>query len=202
MVIAFVGSGGKTTLIHRMAEDMRRSGQKVLVTTSTRMYIEEDTILSADAAQIMCELNEKGYAMAGVPHGEKIGPLPEEVYLEVCGYADAVLVEADGSKGLPLKFPAEHEPVIYENTDEIIVVCGLKSVGKPAKEVCHRLEEVKKCLGIGGDTLIEEEHVMRLLEKGYLEPLRKRFPGKKISVHPVHDGSREDLARRIMEMFE
>jgi len=202
MVIAFVGSGGKTTLIHRRAEEMRKRGLKVFVTTSTRMLIEEDMLLTDDAERIIARLHETGYVMAGLPHGEKFGPLPENVYLKVCGRADAVLVEADGSKGLPLKFPAAHEPVIYENTDEIVVVCGLTGVGRRMGEVCHRPELVSACLGIDDDTVIDEGHVMKLLREGYLEPLREKYSGMRIGVYPAHDGSQEELAEKIIEMFE
>lgn len=194
MVISYVGSGGKTTLIHRHADELRRQGKKVLVTTSTHMFVENDTLLTDDAQMIIHHLNENGYVMAGIPCGEKIGPLSRETYLSVCKHADAVLVEADGSKRMPLKFPAAHEPVIYENTDEIIVVCGLAAIGKAAKDVCHRLELVKMCLGIDDDTVITQDHVIRLLQEGYLKPLQKQYPGMCLRVHPVHDETPEMMA--------
>ena len=72
MVIAVAGSGGKTTLVHKMADEYLKEGRKVFVTTSTHMLIEEDTILSDDAEEIIALLNEKGYAMAGIKDGLKI----------------------------------------------------------------------------------------------------------------------------------
>jgi len=42
------------------------------------------------------------WAMAGIPEGEKIKALSKKTYEEVCSFADVVLVEADGSKRLPL----------------------------------------------------------------------------------------------------
>ena len=129
MIQAVVGSGGKTTLIHRLAAEARARGQKVLVTTTTHMRIEPDTLLTGEAAPILRALEERGYAMAGVREGEKIRALPPEVYRAACAGADLVLVEADGSRGLPLKFPGEQEPVIPDNTDEILVVCGLGGLG-------------------------------------------------------------------------
>ena len=198
MVISYVGSGGKTTLIHRHAQELRRQGKRVLVTTSTHMFIEKDTLLTGDPQTIIDRISQTGYAMAGIPHGEKIGPLPDAVYLAVCDHADAVLVEADGSRRMPLKFPAAHEPVIYENTDEIIVVCGLCGLGKPLAEVCQRPELVKKCLGVGDDAVIEEEHVIHLLQEGYLKPLRKKHPQMRINVHPVHTEDQKYLAERII----
>ena len=184
MIIAVVGSGGKTTLIKKLAKEYRAEEKTVLVTTTTHMFIEEDTLLTDDADTILRALRENGYAMAGIPAGIKFRSLSPETFRTVCAQADVVLVEADGSKHKPLKFPNATEPVIPENTDEIIVVWGPHGLCRPAREVCHRLELVLECLGIDGDTLITRRHVARLLEKGYLTPLAERYPDAKIVVYP------------------
>lgn len=189
MIIAVVGSGGKTTLIKKLAARYRREGKTVLVTTTTHMFIEEDTLLTDDADAIIGVLRETGYAMAGLPDGEKIKPLSKETFDAVCACADVVLVEADGSKRLPLKYPNATEPVIPENTDEIIVVCGLNAIGQKAKDVCHRLELVKACLGIADETMITASHVQRLVTEGYLKPLKVSYPNAKITLYPRHDGT-------------
>ena len=184
MIIAVVGSGGKTTLIKKLASRYRSEGKTVLITTTTHMFIEEDTLLTDDAGVIIHALTETGYAMTGIPDGAKIKPLSKETFDAVCSWADVVLVEADGSKRLPLKYPNAAEPVIPENTDEIIVVWGPHGLHKPAWSVCHRLELVMQCLGIGEDTLITREHVKELLDRGYLIPLRMQYPGISIRVYP------------------
>ena len=189
MIISVVGSGGKTTLIKNLAKQYRAEGKTVLVTTSTHMFIEEDTLLTDDASVIIHALQETGYAMAGIPDDRKFKALSKETFDAVCGCADVVLVEADGSKGLPLKYPNATEPVIPENTDEILVVCGLNAIGQPAKAVCHRLELVTACLGIREDTVITAEHVQKLVTEGYLKPLKAAFPGTKVTLMPRHDGS-------------
>lgn len=189
MIIAVVGSGGKTTLIKKMAARYRNEGKTVLVTTTTRMFIEEDTLLTDDAVAILRVLKKTGYVMAGLPDGEKIKPLSKETFDAVCARADVVLVEADGSKCLPLKYPNAAEPVIPENTDEIIVVCGLNAIGQKAKDVCHRLELVKSCLGIDDNTVITPVHIQTLVTDGYLKPLRRAYPDAEIRVSPRHDGS-------------
>ena len=185
MIVAVVGSGGKTTLIKKLAEKYRAEGKTVLVTTTTHMFIEEDTLLTDDADTILRALKKKGYAMAGLPAGEKIKALSPAAFRAVSNHADVVLVEADGSKHKPLKFPNATEPVIPEHTDEIIVVWGPHGLGRPAREVCHRLELVLECLGIDGDTPITREHVSQLLKKGYLNPLKKQYPEIKIRVYPT-----------------
>lgn len=189
MIIAVVGSGGKTALIHRLAQQYRSQGKSVLVTTTTHMLIEEGTLLTDNAAAILAQLNKAGYAMAGIPEGEKIKALSGETFQTVCAFADVVLVEADGSKGLPLKYPNATEPVIPPQTDEIIVVCGLNAIGQKAKDVCHRPELVKTCLGIDDHTVIEPAHMQKLITEGYLKPLRAAYPKANITVSPRHDGS-------------
>ena len=189
MIIAVVGSGGKTTLIKKLASQYRSEGKTVLITTTTHMFLEADTLLRDDAVAIVGVLKETGYAMAGLPDGEKIKPLSKETFHAVCACADVVLVEADGSRRVPLKYPNATEPVIPENTEEILVVCGLNAIGQKAKDVCHRLELVKECLGIDDDTVITPAHVQKLVTEGYLKPLRAAYPTVKISVQPRHDGS-------------
>ena len=189
MIIAVVGSGGKTTLIKQMAEQFRNQGKSVFVTTTTHMFSEPDTLQTDDAAQIISRLQNSGYVMAGIAENEKIKALSHETYEAVCAHADVVLVEADGSKQLPLKYPNSSEPVIPDNTDEIIVVCGLKAIGQKAKDVCHRLDLVKSCLGIEDETVISPGHIQKLVTDGYLNPLRAAYPNVKITLRPRHDGT-------------
>lgn len=189
MIISVVGSGGKTTLLKKLAETYRAEGKRVFVTTSTHMLIEADMLLTDDADTIIRALQERGYAMAGIPDGIKIKALSRKTYEAVCPHADVVLVEADGSKCLPLKYPNAYEPVIPENTDEIIVVCGLNAIGEKAKDVCHRLELVKSCLNIEADTVITASHVQKLVTEGYLTPLRAAYPHMRIALQPRHNGT-------------
>lgn len=189
MIYAIVGAGGKTGLLKEMAARFRREGKSVFITTTTHMFIEEDTLLTADTPVILDALRRNGYVFAGVPEEPKISALPASVYAEVCEAADVVLVEADGSRHKPLKYPNATEPVIPDNADEIIVVCGLHGLGKAAKDACHRLEAVKQHLNITDDTLITPEHVYRLVMDGYVRPLQEKYPRKKITVVPRHDGS-------------
>lgn len=184
MIIAVVGSGGKTTLIKNLAQQYRREGKAVLVTTTTHMFIEPDTLLTDDPAVILQTLQKSGYAMAGIPAGEKIKALSGKTFAAVSAAADVVLVEADGSKHMPLKYPNATEPVIPPGTEEIILVWGPHGLGRPARQVCHRLELVTACLGIDGDTPITREHVKILLEKGYMIPLQEQYPNAKLTVYP------------------
>ena len=184
MIIAVVGSGGKTTLVKNLAARYRAQGKTVLVTTTTHMFIESDTLLTDDAAAIIRQLRDTGYVMAGVPEGEKIRALSPETYAAVCGRADIVLVEADGSRHMPLKYPGRNEPVVPDNADRIIVVWGPHGLDLPVRLACHRPELAVECLGIEADTPVTRDHVRRLLDEGYLRPLANRYPRAELAVYP------------------
>lgn len=59
---------------------------------------------------------------------------------DLCTLADYVLVEADGSRRLPLKAHASWEPQIPEESMRTILVAGASGLGRPIREVVHRPE--------------------------------------------------------------
>lgn len=199
MIRAFVGAGGKTTLIHRQAEQYRAQGKTVFVTTSTHMFIEPDTLLTDDADVIIRQLKRTGYAMAGLPEGEKIRALSPGTYRRVCAAADVVLVEADGSARKPVKFPNAAEPVIDANVDEIVIVCGLHAVGRALGQAAHRPALAAACLGVPEHTPLTVEHIARLVLQGYLRPLRQKYPSVSLSVYPA--GGTRAQAERLLSIL-
>ena len=186
MITAIVGAGGKTTLLHELAEKYIKEGKSVFVTTTTHMLIEPDTLLTDDPEEIKASLIREGYAMAGIKTGEKITSLSQCTYEHVCEYADEVLVEADGAKHFPLKIPNENEPVIPENAERIIVVCGMHSLGKPAHETIFRLDTAKDTFGITGNTLITPGIIQKLTNKCYIEKLMEKYKDKEIIIHAAN----------------
>ena len=88
-IIAVIGAGGKTTLIHRLAEEYRRKGASVLVSTTTHMLVEPDTDLSCDSFAIMEKIKKTGYCMAGavcLDNSAKMQSLPEQMLHDLMKY--------------------------------------------------------------------------------------------------------------------
>jgi probable selenium-dependent hydroxylase accessory protein YqeC len=77
--------------------------------------------------------------------------------------AELVLLEADGSKRLPLKVPADREPVLLPESDILIAVCGLRSLGAPLEQICFRLEQAQELLGKLPAAVVTEEDLVRIL---------------------------------------
>lgn len=203
MRIAVVGAGGKTTLIRTMAEEARRKGCTVLVTTTTHMYIEPDTLLTDDADEIIEQLGQQGFVMAGLmseTDERKMTALSLETYHRVSQVADLVLIEADGSKHLPLKWPREDEPVIWDNVEQILVVVGLHGLNQKAKDAVHRWELAKSHVSFDGNTTLHPSHVQELVMKGYVIPLKEKYPEKEVKIKVAHDDSL--YQRAVAKMLE
>lgn len=59
------------------------------------------------------------------------------------------VIEADGSRQLPLKAPKENEPVVPESTSHFVAVVGLSCLGQPIDEqhVCRSAKVKSLCFG-------------------------------------------------------
>ena len=100
LIISVVGAGGKTTHIHRLAEKYLKQGKKVLVITTTHMYLEKDTILELEndmetSVGRMKDALAQGFCMAGSPCEEE--RKMDHVTEQILPAADIVRVEADGA---------------------------------------------------------------------------------------------------------
>ncbi|MCQ2539288.1 MAG: putative selenium-dependent hydroxylase accessory protein YqeC [Acetatifactor sp.] len=186
-IIAVVGAGGKTTLIHQKTKEYVEEGKTVLVLTTTHMFKEpgmifwraeeEETFFS----EVRSVLAEKGSCVAGKNDTDvrKFTALPQEIFGRLISMADVILVEADGSRQLPLKYPGEKEPAIPEPVDEVWVLQGEKGIGGKAGEVLHRQNLAEEVLRIKAEDTMTAEHMEQLFAI-YREKIRKNHPEAKI----------------------
>ena len=172
-IISFVGGGGKTTLIFTLAEELKKLKKKVIITTTTRMVISEKYFLYSNSIE---EINEKlhkdGIVVLGKPIGDnKFSALEKDITNELMEICDFILVEADGSKRLPLKAPEKHEPVIHEKSNIVVGVAGIDALGCSIKEICHRKERVCDLLKQDELHIITESDIADILssDKGQMK---------------------------------
>lgn len=168
-MIAFVGAGGKTTAIFELAYELAAEKKKVVITTSTHMYLPEKFgVLDESRDKIAEMLDEYGIAVAGIPcGGGKMRAVSGRLFAWVQQESDFVLVEADGSRGLPMKAPGPDEPVIPPGTGMVVIVAGMNSLGKPLKEVCHRPEIAAVILGCSMEHRVEMQDLAKLIKECY-----------------------------------
>lgn len=176
-VIAFVGAGGKTTTIYQLGKELASLGKKVIITTTTHMFLpKEYGVLNEDKEELLKLLNLNGIAVAGIPcEGGKISRVSEPFYEWMKTAADYILVEADGSKRLPVKVPGEHEPVLPKDTQLVVIVAGLTCLSHPIMECCHRWKLAMEILDCEPTHKILSQDVAKLIAAGYCKELRIPF---------------------------
>ncbi len=166
--ISFVGGGGKTSLCEFLGRAAAGSGKRAVFTTTTKIQAEKPYLLFDDQN-----------TAAGAPDGRfaRVGKSVEGVKLtgltvdEVASLGrtyDYVLVEADGAKRLPLKYPAEYEPVIPPFSDLTVVVAGLDALGARIAEQVFRWQLFIEAAGVSGEARITPAVFQRLFEKDAL----------------------------------
>lgn len=185
-VICVCGAGGKTTLCHNIANKKALENNKVCILTTTHMW--KDNSLSD-----IKTLHDIKYGLVyffGNTEGEKVIFVNDDEYIEICNKFDYVIIEADGSKCMPIKIPnSRTEPKIPNNVNEIIVVYGKQALDRKIGVVCHRFIEfldTDKYLidnNIKYDTYVTERIYDEFRIHYYLEPLKIKYPKTLISIY-------------------
>lgn len=182
-ITAIIGSGGKSTLLKTLGLELMRAGGRVLLCTTTHMLPVagvpwDGSSRRLDAAPwkpralhvpgCTCEacagLARGSICQAGVldPETGKLSA-PAEPLGELAQRFDYVLVEADGSKRLPLKAHAAWEPVIPSGTANIVWIVGASGLGKPINEAVHRPELFCELCGCELTVIATPERVAQVL---------------------------------------
>lgn len=206
-VTAIIGSGGKTTLIEYLAKQARAAGEKAAIITTTHMRLpQKHNGVGKREEEAISIMEEEGCVYCGSPaqgKGKMIFP-GDKLYRKLCEEADLILVEADGSRGLPMKVPDwPREPVIPENADEVDVVFGLTALGQPLAEVCQRWELGKRWI-IGQESQpVTEELAVKFLINGYLLPVQKLSPEVTLTVilNQADTSERKEKGRRMARLL-
>lgn len=193
-VIAVCGSGGKTTFCKQIASEYAKQDKKVCVTTTTHMWYDDDVkssfmVGSDTICPAVSVTPGKIYYIANLNEKKQlITPLNESEYKSICENYDYVVIEADGSRSMPMKIPKDgFEPVIPQNANEIIIVVGMEAIGRELNAVCHRFNEFygkdEFLKNIDPNTKVTERLIDDFLNHYYYEPLKKRYSEAKVSIY-------------------
>lgn len=210
-VVAFVGGGGKTTVMFRLATEIVEQGGRVITTTTTRIFAAQIRLAPVHVLSLSSLLA----ALESAPHvlitgevdaveGKAFGVAPEAVReMRAMKGVSAVLIEADGSRMRPFKAPADHEPVIPQETTLVVPVVGIDIVGKPlTAEYVHRPELIEPLAPIRLGQIITPKIVAAVIA----HPLggRKNVPAAArvvALINKVETEAQLELARMIAELL-
>lgn len=169
-VVSIIGAGGKTSLMFYLAREAKNQGMRVLVTTSTRIRVpEESQYDSIDLSGKLFsdrEIQDAGVYVGGLPAEDpsKITGVRSDLLAYQCKKFDLVLIEADGAAEKPLKGWKSTEPVIADFTSTTIGVVDIQTIGKQISEdLVHRLEIFSQITGADEGENVQLGHLLRMI---------------------------------------
>ncbi|AKL94592.1 selenium-dependent hydroxylase accessory protein YqeC [Clostridium aceticum] len=170
-IVSVVGAGGKTSLMLQLAQDIKKNNGKVLLTTTTKIYVPQK-----EAYDFICigqnefskylKINKKGIYVYGseVNTENKIIGLAEEELDNLVGYFDYTLIEADGAKKKPIKAWDDHEPVVYKGTTKTIGIIDIQTLEmRICENNVHRSEKFCKITSSQEGESITLKHLLDII---------------------------------------
>jgi probable selenium-dependent hydroxylase accessory protein YqeC len=190
--VVAVGGGGKTASLFALASFYADRGKRVLFSTTTQVRDprKEKEQRRFDRVLVDSPLADPAFSTAPYPPETEVQigldtPVPGTITVlasrelfedkKLAGIHpswipalkktyDMLLVEADGSRGLPIKAPADHEPVVPSDADAVLGVVGLDCLGRPMDErTVHRPELFGPLAGCLPGQAIELSHIRSLV---------------------------------------
>ena len=188
-IITIIGAGGKTSLMFS-ASSLLRNDYKVLVTTTTHIYIPDNNLYDKiimlthfenENYNNILQNNKNGVYVIGshIVNNSKIKGLTFDMLDKITPYFDVVIIEGDGSKEKSLKGWNDNEPVIYPKTTKTIGIVDISSIGIDINEEnIHRVDKFLEIINDYSNNKVNIEHLEKLIlnEKG----LFKFSKGEKI----------------------
>lgn len=183
-VTSVIGSGGKSTLLAALAAEL--PGTVALTTTTHVLPFDGVPLLVSPTpgdvarelrrSRVVCVGSWAAAGGHGVPPATSGGhaapgsrAAPPKLAAPECGVealadvADYVLVEADGSRRLPLKAHAAWEPVVPACSGRTVLVVGASGLGRPVREAVHRPEVFCELAGCAPDDPATAQRVARAI---------------------------------------
>jgi len=170
-IVSITGSGGKTSLIKLLSHAFKDDGKKVLISTTTKIQAPGCFDFGADAYLGKYggyEPKEGNITYYAMDYGVKEKRCMPEDLEEFFPSYDVVLLEADGSRSLPLKYHSGRDPVVLPETDVTLMVMG-------ASGFMHGSSEV--CFGYPSNAIADFDFFQMLIDSE--EGVLKRAKGKK-----------------------
>ncbi|WP_413701810.1 selenium cofactor biosynthesis protein YqeC [Psychromonas sp. KJ10-10] len=184
ITISIVGAGGKTHLARWLTYFFKKQGKNVCVTTSTKMYLPDDTeydnIIQWDETipfETIPIQRNKHIANTTFLYTQKLTdqtlndpikvkglPLTVLEKIHQASLFDVIIVEADGANHLPIKAPAGHEPCIPQCSNIVFGVTGAEAIfAKANSQSIHRWQQFSQVTGCLEKMQIGHSVLKRLL---------------------------------------
>lgn len=148
-IVSIVGSGGKTTLLSHLAKELKNEN-KVLMSTSSKMFMPSSDTYDYLYNNLQSYLNSNLHINNGImvisksynSDTNKLIGIDDSDLDVLFKDFEIILLEADGSRNLPMKGWKNHEPPVLNSTNKTIGIIPIDCINKKAnREFIYGFEE-------------------------------------------------------------
>lgn len=192
-LVAFVGGGGKSSLMLALAKECHHRGKPVLITTSTKMYrwqmeAQAKLLTDEDPRKLLERIKNLKSPDNIIAAGRSIAPkgkilgLDKNIidFLHQSDIFDYILVEADGANHKPIKAPQEGEPVVPSLSTRVVTVMGMDALDSTIiEENVHRPQLFSQITGLPLGSRVTEDSIAKIIFY-YAHVIKQQAPASKI----------------------
>ena len=203
--VALVGAGGKTTLINRLTESLRKK-KKILVSSTTTFIKPTETMFDFIDVAYSEDYDLSSYEKTGIyliGRGKNLKDLVMGLEIpdieRISAHFDQTIIECDFSNGRPLKGFREFEPEIPETTDVTIGIVDIQALGLQVNSKnIHHLDRYIELTGASIGSLVTIQDLVKIVENS--KALFKNAKGKKVLyINKVEKAVDQALATTLLE---
>jgi probable selenium-dependent hydroxylase accessory protein YqeC len=164
-MISITGCRGKTTLLYKLGEELKMF--PVLLSTTTKMFppemgqVDYKYVEGGQCIRITPPLSAGRYYISEYDEElKKCTAISPQSLKELSLNFYATIIEADGSRGLPIKGYDVNEPCTPRDTTLTIGVVSIKSIGSKVEEdIVLHIDEFCNMIGIKRGEIITPRHI-------------------------------------------
>ena len=174
--IALLGGGGKTALLHKLADDFAEHYPAVLQTSLTKTAFhpsDKPLILNSsniDELKLTNKMNPL-FIIGEKISNEKLLGISEEELCQIKQKFDITIFECDGARNKPLKVHTEYDPRVPIFATHTIIIIGADVIGTKIHDgLVHRSELFCDTWNVTPDSILNIDFIVDIVstKKGYL----------------------------------
>ncbi|MFC1565819.1 selenium cofactor biosynthesis protein YqeC [Candidatus Neomarinimicrobiota bacterium] len=205
--IALLGGGGKTALLHKLADEFAKYYPAVLQTSLTKTaFHPSDNPLILNEIDInkleLIQFDRNPIFLIGEKiNNEKLKGISETDLAIVRNQFDITIFECDGARNKPLKAHTDYDPAVPDFTTHVVIIIGADVVStKVGDGLVHRPELFSNKWSVESDFELNIDFIVDVVssKKGYLSKVNHNMEIKYfVNKWDNHRKNAEDLARTI-----
>lgn len=202
---ALLGGGGKTALLHKIANELAGYYPKVLLTslTKTAFYRSEKPLILTDTNSIKSSNRNPLFVIGEKISESKLLGIFESQLYEIRKHFDVTIFECDGAKNKPLKAHTDYDPIVPKFATNVIIIIGADVINTKINDgFVHRPELFCKTWDVDEDRELDIDFIVKVVSSkhGYLSKVTNDakvtyFVNKADS----HLRNAQNLAKSILE---